>query len=37
MNLPRLFLLFSAATFVMLALLVITFALHVAYLRYAFF
>jgi hypothetical protein len=37
MNLPRLVLLFSAATFVILAPLVITFALQVAYLRCAFF
>lgn len=37
MNLPRLFLIFSAATFVMLAPFVVTFALHSDKLRYAFF
>jgi hypothetical protein len=37
MDLPRLFLIFSAATFVMLAPFVVTFALHSDKLRYAFF
>ena len=37
MDLPRLFLLFSAAAFVMLAPFVVTFALHSDKLRYAFF
>jgi hypothetical protein len=37
MDLPRLFLIFSAATFVMLAPFVVTFALHSEKLRYAFF
>jgi len=37
MDLPRLFLIFSAATFVMLAPFVATFALHSDNLRYAFF
>ncbi len=37
MDLPRLFLIFSAATFVMLAPFVLTFALHSYNLRYAFF
>jgi hypothetical protein len=37
MDLPRLFLIFSAATFVMLAPFVATFALHSGKLRYAFF
>jgi len=37
MNLPRLFLTFAAASFVMLAPFVITFALHSDKLRYAFF
>ena len=37
MNLPRLFLIFSAATFVMLAPFVVTFALHSDKLRYVFF
>jgi len=37
MDLPRLFLIFSASSFVMLAPFVITFALHAEPLRYAFF
>jgi hypothetical protein len=37
MDLPRLFLIFSAATFVMLAPFVVTFALHSDKLRYVFF
>ncbi|WP_433967336.1 hypothetical protein [Tunturiibacter gelidiferens] len=37
MDLPRLFLIFGAATFVMLAPFVVTFALHSDKLRYAFF
>jgi hypothetical protein len=37
MDLPRLFLIFSAATLVMLAPFVVTFALHSDKLRYAFF
>jgi hypothetical protein len=37
MNLPRLFLIFSISSFVMLAPFVITFALHAEQLRYAFF
>jgi hypothetical protein len=37
MNLPRLFLIFSAAAFVMLAPFVVSFALHAEQLRYAFF
>ncbi|WP_216843012.1 hypothetical protein [Granulicella sp. S190] len=37
MDLPRFFLVFSAAAFVLLAPFVVTFALHADYLRYAFF
>ena len=37
MNLPHLFLIFSAAAFVMLAPFVVSFALHAEQLRYAFF
>jgi hypothetical protein len=37
MDLPRLFLIFGAATFVMLSPFVVTFALHSDQLRYAFF
>jgi hypothetical protein len=37
MNIPRLFLIFSASSFVMLAPFVATFSLHAKQLRYAFF